>query len=82
MLLLNGRGFLVLLVSHLLLELLSLHILVGLHVGVKDHPLGGLQGEVGADGRVGLNSLFSHGEVHSLGGPLLEIELISQGFLD
>lgn len=46
MLLLDGDRLLVFLILLLLLELLALHILVSLEIGVEDHPLGGLKREV------------------------------------
>lgn len=66
MLLLDLDGLLILLVLHGLLHLLSLLVLVGLKIGIENHPLSGLKREVGADWRVGLDTLVSDGQVEGL----------------
>lgn len=80
-LLLNLNGLLILLVLHLLLEDLSLVVLVSLEVGIEDHPLGGLEGEVRAHWRISLNTLMANGQVEGLRRALLEVELVSQRLL-
>lgn len=79
--LLLNSGFLVFLVLHLLLELLAEQFLVGGHVGVEDLPLCGLEGEVGALGRVSLDTLLAEGQVEGLAGAFLEVELVAQRLL-
>jgi hypothetical protein len=54
---------------------------MGLEVRVEDHPLSGLKREVGGDWGISLHTLLSDGQVEGLGRPLLEIELIPQGFV-
>ena len=81
MLLLNLHWLLILLVLHLLLELLSLHVLEVLEVRVEDHPLGGLERERVANWRVSLDTCLFEWHVEGLGRSLLEVELISKGFL-
>jgi len=65
-LLLDLDWLLVLFILHLLLKLQSLHILICLHVGVKDHPLGSLKGEVGTDWWVSLHTLMTNWKIESL----------------
>jgi len=81
MLLLDLNWLLILLVLHLLFELQSLHILIGLHVGVKDHPLGSFKGEVGTDWWIGLHTLMTDRKIESLRRSLLEIKGVSNGSL-
>jgi len=80
-LLLDLNWFLVFLVLHLFLKLKSLHILVGLHVWVKDHPLSSLKGEVGAHGRVCLHTFMTNRKIESLGRSLLKVKGVSNGSL-
>ena len=75
------NGFLVLPVFHLLLDFSTLDLFISIHVCVKDLPLGRLKGEVGLDGRVSLDTALLQGEVESLTGTLLEVELVTDRFL-
>jgi hypothetical protein len=68
--------FLILPVFHLLLD-----FSIGIHVCIEDLPLGRLKGEVGLDGRVSLDTALLQGEVESLTGTLLEVELVTDRFL-
>jgi len=81
MLLLNLNWLLVLLVLHLLLELLSLHVLEVLEIGIEDHPLSGLEREGIAHWWVCLYTSLLIWHVEGLRRSLLEVELISKGFL-
>ena len=81
MLLLDLYWLLILLVLHLLLELLSLHVFEVLEVRIEDHPLGGLERERIANWRVCLDTCLFEWHVEGLGRSLLEVELISKGFL-
>ena len=64
-----------------LLHLFTRHLFPTGHVGVKDHPLGGFDGEDGPHGRLGLDALGADGQVEGLGGAFLVVELVSQGLL-
>lgn len=75
------NGFLVLPIFHLLLDFGTLDLFIGIHVCVEDLPLGRLKGEVGLDGRVSLDTALLQGEVESLTGTLLEVELVTDRFL-
>lgn len=75
------NGFLVLPIFHLLLDFSTLDLFIGIHVCVEDLPLGRLEGEVGLDGRVSLDTALLQGEVESLTGTLLEVELVTDRFL-
>ena len=75
------NGFLVLPIFHLLLDFSTLDLFISIHVCVEDLPLGCLEGEVGLDGRVSLDTALLQGEVESLTGTLLEVELVTDRFL-
>lgn len=53
-------------------------ILESVHVGIEDHPLGGLNRVHGDAGRVSLDTFLSQRKVLSLRGSLLVEELVSQ----
>ena len=75
------NGFLVLPIFHLLLDFSTLDLFISIHICVEDLPLGRLKGEVGLDGRVSLDTALLQGEVESLTGTLLEVELVTDRFL-
>jgi hypothetical protein len=81
MLLLDLDWLFVFLVLHSLFGFLSLDLFPSLEVGVEDHPLSGLKREGGANWRVCLDTFFSVRHVEGLRRSLLEVELISKGFL-
>jgi hypothetical protein len=66
-LLLDLDWLLVFFVFHGFLELLSLHILIGLKISIEDHPLRSLVGESGNFWRIGLDTFVSDWKVESLG---------------
>jgi len=63
---------------HLLLKVSTGVVLVLLHVGVEDHPLGSFHGESAGNWGVGLVSTLTQGQVEGLGGALLVEELVAQ----
>jgi hypothetical protein len=60
---------------------LALDIIVGVHVRIEDHPLGGFHGESAGLGWVGLDTSLAKGQIESLGGSFLVEELVAKGLL-
>jgi len=82
MLLLNLNWLvLVFFVFHGLFNVSSLSLFILVHVSIKDLPLSGFSCKVTLDWWVSLDTFLSDWKVESLVSSLLEIELISEGFL-
>ena len=72
---------LVFFVFHGLFNVSSLSFFVLVHVSIKDLPLSGFSCKVTLDWWISLDTFLSDWKIESLVSSLLEIELISKGFL-
>jgi hypothetical protein len=71
----------ILFVFLLLLIVNSLDLFECGHIGIKDLPLCGLQGEGRALRRICLDTLLSNGKIECLGSTFLEVKLIAKRLL-
>lgn len=72
-------GTLIFFVFHLLLELSTLDLFVGSHIGIEDLPLGGFQRKVRLNRRVSLDTALLQGKVEGLARAFLVVELVTEG---
>ena len=61
-----------------LFQVLALNILIGLHVGIENHPLSSLDSEGASLWWVSLDALLTKGQVKGLRSSLLVKELVAK----